>query len=275
METADLRRRGLRGPVPTSSSFTLSSVSADPDLVRTVVCWKWKAFPGYRSKFEARHVNVFASMIRRNTRVPVEVVCITDDAEGITECDRVIPLWDEFADIASAADRHPGSQKNPSCYRRLRMFRADAAEWLGRRIISMDIDVVVTGDITPILTCSADFAAWGDTNPTTYYNGGLVMLDAGARPQVYEFFKANPELAKQRGRQLKQFGSDQAWLGACLGPFEKKLGKEDGVFSFRNHIQNRTGGRLPPGARLVFFHGHFDPWGEAAQRLPWVRQHWR
>jgi len=241
----------------------------------TVVCWKWEAFPGYRSKFEACHVNTFARMVRRNYSKPVEVVCITDDAAGITECDRVIPLWSEFGDIRSMQDGPQGPQKNPSCYRRLRMFARDAGEWLGKRIVSMDLDCVITGDLSPILDRTEPFVAWGDTNPRTYYNGGLISFEAGARPQLYEEFRADPAACIARAKASRAFGSDQAWISACLGPREPKFTIAHGVFSYRIHIRPRPSQSLPPTARVVMFHGHVDPDSQEAQRIPWVRQHYR
>ena len=42
----------------------------------------------------------------------------------------------------------------------------------------------------------------------------------------------------------------------CLGTGEAKWTARDGVYSFRNQIQPPRGkGALPPGARVVFFHG--------------------
>lgn len=241
----------------------------------TVVCWKWAAFPGYRSKFEAEHVNVFARMIRRHYSGPHEIVCITDDAAGITEVDRIIPLWDDYADLPSPHDRG-GRRRNPSCYRRLKMFEPGAAEWLGRRIVSIDLDVVVTNDLTPLFSRPEPFVAWGDTNPTTHYNGGFLMFTAGARAELWSEFRQDPAAAIRLAQQRRQWGSDQGWISARLGPNEARFRRSDGVLSYRNDVRPAPlSGRLPADARLVFFHGEHDPWGDEAQRLPWVREHWR
>lgn len=252
-----------------------SAVAAAPAVRPVVLCWKWEAFEGYRSKFTAEHVDVFARMVRRNYQKPVEVVCITDNSAGIHECDRVLELWDEFKDLRSPMDRQVGPQRNPSCYRRLRMFARDAGDWLGKRIVSMDLDCVITGDLAPILDRVEPFVMWGDTNPTTYYNGGLISFAAGARPQLYEQFRKDPAACIAKGKAKHQFGSDQAWIGACLGPREARYSTNDGVYSYRNHIRLREHGKLPANARVVFFHGQYDPWLGEPQTLPWVREHWR
>jgi hypothetical protein len=240
----------------------------------TVVCWRWKPALGYRSKFEAEHVNIWARMIRRNYSGPMQLVCITDDPVGITEVDRIIPLWDEFADIHSPHDSTRGPKRNPSCYRRLRMFSDWAVENIGKRIISIDLDIVVTGDLTPIFERTEDIVLWGDTNPTTRYNGSLILHTAGRFTDVYEEFKKDPKACIARGTALRQFGSDQAWLGAKLGPNRAKYGTSDGVYSFRVHL-DKGRNPLPDNARLISFHGNLDPFGDWAQKLKWVRESYR
>lgn len=268
----------------------------------TVVCWKWQAFPGYRSKFTAEHVNVFARMIRRHYRGPMEIVCVTDDPEGIDRVqthvdvthmatpigrreliaarpesgvDRIIPLWPDFAEIPSPHDLPGRPRRNPSCYRRLKMFEADAARWLGTRVISLDLDMVVTGDLTALFERPEEIVLWGDTNPTTFYNGGMILHTPGTRTCLWEEFRADPKAAIRKAQKARQWGSDQGWIGARLGPDEARFSNRDGVYSYRMDLRPRRSDLLPPQARIVFFHGEFDPWGEEAQGLAWVRENWR
>lgn len=235
----------------------------------TLVCWKWRPLPGYRSKFEAVHVNTLRAMFARHYPDPHEFVCITDDPEGIEPGIRVIPLWDEFSEVPNPHDRH--IRRNPSCYRRLRMFRLDAREWLGTRILSLDLDCVITADMRPMVNRKEDFVIWGDTNPTTPYNGSMILFTAGARPQLYHDFDPATTPAKTLAKGY--FGSDQAWIGLCLGPDETKWTQRDGIYSYRNDIG--PAGILPPNARVVMFHGEIDPWSPCAQEFDWVKRHYR
>lgn len=238
-----------------------------------VLCWKWKPAPNYRSRFTAAHVNTLAAMVARNYAGPHRVTCVTDDAEGIDRNVRVLPLWDDFAQLKSPHDA-PGRRPNPACYRRLRMFAADAPEWLGRRVLSIDLDVVITGDLAPLVERPEPIVLWGDTSPGTFYNGGMVLFDAGAFAHIWDDFRANPQAQIAKAQKLRQWGSDQGVIGAALGPGRPIFRTTDGVYSYRNHIR-KAHGRLPQGARLVSFHGEFDPWGDEAQRLDWVRENWR
>ncbi|MBR1150087.1 hypothetical protein [Bradyrhizobium sp. JYMT SZCCT0428] len=232
----------------------------------SIVCWKWKPKTGYRSAFGPETVNTLRAMVRRYYQKPHRFICVTDDAAGIAGDVEIIPLWDDYAAVPSPHGAH-----QPSCYRRLKAFSLQAAALFGPRFVSLDLDCVVTGDLSPVWDRDEDFVIWGDTSPKTPYNGSMFMMRAGSRRQVWEDF--DPQTSPAKGRALGYFGSDQAWIGARLGPHEKKWSQADGVYSYRNDIKALGG--LPDNARIVMFHGKVDPWDAEAQRLAWVRAHYR
>ena len=147
----------------------------------------------------------------------------------------------------------------------------------------MDLDCVVTSDLSPLWDRDEDFVIWGDTSPKTPYNGSMFLLRTGTRCQVWEDF--DPKSSPARGRALGYFGSDQAWIAARLGPHEARWSQKDGVYSYRNDIKagpSKANGvrlrgdasALPSDARIVMFHGNVDPWSAEAQRLAWVRKNY-
>jgi hypothetical protein len=233
----------------------------------TVVCWKWKSPYGYRSTFLGEHVNILRNMVRRHLHLPHEFVCVTDDPTGIDKGIRIVPLWNDFAHLQSFV----GNQR-PACYRRLKAFNAEAAG-LGERIMSIDLDCVITADITPLIDRKEDFVIWGDTAARTLYNGGFWLLRRGTRRQVWDTF--NPEVSPQITRNEGIIGSDQAWISYSLGKGQAMWTKADGVYSFRNHL-NKVHVKLPMDARVVMFHGQHDPWDADIQaKFPWVKEHYR
>ena len=234
----------------------------------SVVCWKWTPAPGYRSTFGPETVNVLRRMVARHYPHPHRFICVTDEAAGLDAQVEVIPAWNDFARVPS-----PFGGRNPSCYRRLRAFHPDIATVFGERFVSLDLDTVVVGDLTPLWDRPEDFVIWGDTNPRTAYNGSMFLLRAGSRPQVWTRF--DPATSPARARRAGQFGSDQGWISYCLGPGEAKWTRRDGVYSYRNEIRAR-GGAVPGTARIVFFHGHYDPWmPEIRRTCPWVTAAYR
>lgn len=233
----------------------------------TIVTFKWKPPAGYRSKFGPESVLALRDMVARHYPRPHRFVCITDDATGLKSVE-TIPLWNDHASLQSPHGRH-----NPSCYRRLKLFDPAIESLLGPRFACLDLDTVIVGDLVPILDRPEDFVIWGETNPKSFYNGSMFLMTAGARAKVWTEF--DPKHSPMRAKRAGRFGSDQGWISYCLGPGEATWGRQDGVYSFRVHLEPTDGGEvLPANARIVFFHGKVDPWHWKAQRLPWVRSSW-
>jgi hypothetical protein len=233
----------------------------------TVCCFRWRPKPGYRSSYSPDTVNTLQRMVRRHLRLEHRFVCVTDDPAGLDPTIEVVPLWEDFAEVAS-----PSGPKGPSCYRRLKLFDPCIEGVLGTRFVALDLDVVLTGDVTPIWDRPEDFVIWGNTTPGTPYNGSMLLMSAGARPQVWTSF--DPVDSPRRTMQAGLYGSDQAWISYCLGPNEARWTKGDGVYSFRNDLRRRPR-ELPANARLVSFHGRCVPWSPEAVNLPWIREAYR
>lgn len=238
----------------------------------TFVAFKWRPRTGYRTTFTAEHVRILRNMIARNYHGPMRFLCITDDATGLDDIE-TIPLWDEWANVPSV---HGTSY--PSCYRRLRLFAPDAHELLGveagSRVVAMDLDMVITRDITPLFDRPEDVVLWGESDfKSQWYNGSLWMLRLGTRPKVYTSFdpKRSPSLAYKSGGR----GSDQGWFTHILRPREATWGRADGVYSYRKHIHPVADHPLPENARIVAYHGKEKPWMYVGQQDAWCREAWR
>ncbi len=231
-----------------------------------IVTMKWAPRPGYRSAFGPETVNAMRRMVDRWYPDPHQFWCITDDSRGIEGGINILPLWNDYADLPS-----PHGGKNPSCYRRLKLFAPEMEQTIGRRFVAIDLDCIITGDLRPLWNRTEDIVLYGDTHPRTYYNGSMTLMTAGSRSKVWETF--DPKTSPRKALDAGQYGSDQGFISYCLGPHEAKFTKSDGVWSYRNHIRNK-GERLPDGARVVVCHGEHDPWSPRLQRLDWVREHY-
>lgn len=235
-----------------------------------VVCWLWTPTKEYRSQFANHHVNILKNMVKRHYPHPHRFSVITDRDGGFDEDVRVIPLWSDYAKMESLY-----GPNTPSCYRRLRAFSPEMKDVIGPRFVSVDLDVVITGDVSEIWNRKEDFVIWGDRARQTPYNGSMWMMTAGARKDVWEKFKEDPEKAVQRARRAGFFGSDQAWMCYALGPRENRWDATDRVYSYRTHVKP-NGGAMPKDARIVFFQGHYDPWHPKIQETcPWVKEHYK
>jgi len=235
-----------------------------------VVCWLWQPVKNYRSKFNHEHVNIFRNMVERHLHMPHEVVCITDMPKRIDSRIRIIPLWNDHANVPS-----PHGGVSPACYRRLKAFAPEMEQLIGPRFVSMDLVVVIVDDFTSLLQREEDFIIWGSVLRTTPYNGSMWMMNAGARKEIWEDF--DPITVPIKTRKEGYHGSDQAWMSYRLGKKECQWTPErDGVYAFRSDIKKRRW-TLPDDAKIVFFQGHNDPWDvETSQKwAPWIKDHYK
>lgn len=234
----------------------------------SIVCFKWRPRENYRSSYPPEVVNTLRRMVARNYGKPHRFICVTDDADGLDDEVEVVPLWDDHASVPN-----PSFNTGPSCYRRLKMFARDAGETFGERFVVMDLDTVIVKDLTPLLDRPEPFVAWRNPDPRWPINGSMWMLRAGSRPEVWERF--DPNTSPEESHKARCYGSDQGWMSYVLGWKEATWGPEDGVYSYKMDICKRHGNRLPKNARVVMFHGHWDPWDPEVHKVaPWVREHY-
>ncbi len=239
-----------------------------------VICWLWKPALEYRSQFSPQYVNILKNMVKRHYPHPHRFNCITDFAstDGFDDDIRLVPLWDDHRKRQSIY-----GPNTPSCYPRLRAFDKETMHEMGfhSRFVSVDLDVVITGDLTEVFNRKEEFVIWGATNRRTPYNGSMWMMNIGARQKVWDRFSQNPEHLVNRARGAGFYGSDQAIMNYVLGPAEAKWAEIDGVYSYRMHIKP-VDGSLPKNAKVVFFEGHYDPWNPVTQRhAPWILEHYK
>lgn len=233
----------------------------------TFVTWRWQPPAGYRSTFSPDTVYALRDMLRRHYARAHRFVCVTDRPEQLPHVE-TMRLWPDLQDMPS-----PLGHSYPSCYRRLKVFAPDAGQLFGPRLVSIDLDTVIVGDVTPLFDRAEDVVLWGESDfvGRQHYCGSLWMLKTGTRPRVWTEFdpKTSPKEAWRAGAR----GSDQAWLSYKLGPHEARWTRADGVYSFRKDIAAHDN-KLPANARLVAWHGKVDPWSYRAQQIPWVRTHY-
>lgn len=224
-------------------------------MTLTCLTWLW-AQEGGRAKFSAVHVNIWAAMLRRHCTLDLDIACVTHTPEGIDPSIRIITPPGEWENLQTT--RWKGGR--PSCYRRIAMFRPDAADIFGERFVAMDLDVVISDNIDAILGRDEDFVICGPSQRGMrwIYNGSMMMMTAGCRSNVYTEF--TPDKAEMASRRY--VGSDQAWIAYSLGEGESTWGPEHGVV--------RWGQAAGP---MMFFPGSVKPWDQLGNE--WVAKHYR
>jgi hypothetical protein len=161
----------------------------------------------------------------------------------------------------------------PGCFARLRTFDPAWQEANGikpgERIVCLDLDMVITGNLDEVFDRPDDFAILQGVNATNPnpYNGSVWMLRAGYRPDVWSDFS----LEAAKSIPWYAFPDDQSWFHHKM-PGAGAFGPATGVFAFCK-AGWPTGARLPLGAKIVAFPGHRDP--AQFQYIDWVRANWK
>lgn len=223
----------------------------------TILTWLWAQKNG-RATYTAENVNIWAAMVRRHLTIPHRVACVTDIPQGIDKSIAIItpppftpiklPTWTE-------------ERGKPQCLRRISMFRPDAADFFGKRFVSMDLDCVIASNMDDLFTHRDDFRMFRGTNARRPYNGSMLQMTAGCRPHVWSDLTP----AKAQAASRLYLGSDQAWIAYALGPDEFTWGDEHGVYW--NSDQSP-----PEDCRIMFYPGRVKPW---TKRTPWIGEHYR
>lgn len=232
----------------------------------TILTWKWGA------KFSARHVNVLRSMLARRLELEHRIVCVTDDAAGIDTAIETIPI----------PARHGDSAR---CRRRMRAFDRTFASAIGDRILALDLDVVLTGDITPLVDRADPLVCWR-VGYAGVFSGSVILMDAGVLDPLWRAFDKDPDGYARRAAP-RAVGSDQAMLNFYLSQSTTKIRpavwtEADGFVTYFGAGYARLEARgvgpghpgLPPGARVVVLGSDDLHVLEEGDRYPWVSE-WR
>lgn len=228
----------------------------------TVLVWKWGGL------FSSEYVNRMRSMVARNLRIPHRFVCITDDAWGIDADIPCLPIT-EFANT-------------PRCRRRMKQYDGDFADRLGPRILSLDLDLVILGDLTPLVARSEPIVCWR-VRYADVFSGSFVLYDARSLDGLYRAFAADPDGFPKKA-QARGVPSDQAMLNYWLAG-RKDVGEWSDADGFavwfgkgyenREHFGIGPNRPTPPeGSRIVVL-GSADKAVMDEGRYPFVREHWR
>jgi hypothetical protein len=234
------------------------------ELIITTYFWGKKYGPDYVAKI--------AGAVKRGLRQSYRFVVITDDVtqKGVSalvgnSVHSVFPI--------AAADQY--LTKVQGCFVRLRMFdptwQAMHGINEGDRIVSLDLDAVITGSLDALFDRPESFVILQGANAANPcpFNGSIFMLRAGEHANVWTDFS----LEAANATPFYSFPDDQGWfhhkMPAAAG---WQVGQPSGIYAFCKPGWPK-GEALPAGARLVAFPGWRDPAKFA--HLDWIKTHWR
>lgn len=213
--------------------------------------WRGKGFDRPVAKYDERHVSTLARMLRHNGKH--DLICVDDGSFPEVPGVLYVRMPQSLLDMRSYLPKSWA-------------FSPEFHEIVGERFASIDLDVVITGDLAPLLT--SPFRIW-DAAKAEPYNTSLFVLEPGKHTKVWT--SLTPDRLREARNGYPYWTGDQSWLAYVLGPGQPTFGEADGVIRYRPKRH-----RVAPvkGALAHFFCGPFCPRTES-EFSPWVKQAWQ
>jgi len=230
-----------------------------------IVCLKWG------DKYGSEYVNRLYNGIKRNTSLPFELHCFTDDDKNIVQ------------DVIT--HNLPYSTTIASWWNKIWLFSDEVPFKKGERIFYLDLDTLITGNIDNLLLDNTgglvmlqDFY-WGLAKSATQSASGVMSWECGSFSHLWTSFISDPESAIE---SVAPHG-DQVFIGNTLKnsiKYWQDLHPQQ-IVSFKVHCS----AGLPESAKIVCFHGEpsipdsatkrWKSWKYQADPQPWVLDYWK
>lgn len=194
------------------------------------------------TKYSAEYVNRLAGAVARRTTKPHDFLCLTDDALGLT-----CPTAPIETDL-------------PGWWAKLVLFKPHWA-LRDRRVVFLDLDTVIVGNIDFLLEYDGPFAILRDFYRPDGY-GSAIMAFAPGCEDIWDQFHRDT---------INVMHGDQDWILQCVDP-EKADRWQDlhpgKIMSYK--VDCALG--VPEGAAIIAFHG--EPRPHEVTHLSWMQEHW-
>lgn len=233
-----------------------------------VICMKWG------TKYGPEYVNNLRSMVQRHLRRPHRFICFTEDRTGVRDDVEIRPL--------PTMDLPPDKERG---WRKLSTFQRPLFDLTGPTLF-LDLDIVVLGSLDEFFDHPGQFCIIRDwIKPTKTGNSSVYRFEAGAHPDVLEFFIKNIDAVKHEVRNEQEYLTREMNRRGLTAYWPKEW-----CISFKygclptfplNFFQTP---KMPADAKIIVFHGKPNPpdaiTGQPGLRrfvkpTPWVAEHWR
>jgi len=243
---------------------------AAPRGERIVMCMKWG------TKYGPEYVNRLYAMVRRHLEGEFRFVCLTDDTHGVRSEVTCLPI--------PALALPEGIPERG--WKKLTSFEADLYGLRGTALF-LDVDVVIVDDITSFFEHPGRFLIIHDWKRPWRITGNssVYRFELGAHADVLQHFRAHHAQVRRDFRHEQAFLSDFLHRQGVL-----EYWPAEWCASFKYHCIPRWPSNywrepaVPPGTRIVIFHGEVNPpdalAGRRNRRLrfikpaTWVARHW-
>lgn len=164
----------------------------------------------------------------------------------------------------------------PGWWSKIEAFNPDRADIGNQDILLLDLDTVVTGNLSPFMerrpfTALTDF--YCESQRQAPMASAVMYIPVEVKAQVWQRFIKDPKGNMRRHTQKPNHG-DQGFVGSVLTAERWQNVLPSAAISYKKDVAT-TGrwsrsigdGSVPESARLVCFHGQPRPWDSGE---PWV-----
>ena len=237
--------------------------------MHNVICMKWGTI------YSANDVNVLYRMVSRNLSLPHRFACFTDDPGGLDAGIEHFPI---------PPVRVP-THLQQEAWNKLGTFSYPLGDLEGQALF-LDLDIVIVDSIDCFFEYPGEFCIihnW--THPDRIVgNSSVYRFKIGNHTDILRHYHEDPDAAKQ------EYRNEQAFLSHQLGADRLTYWPAEWCVSFKRHcmpprlLAPFVRPKLPPGARIIAFHGHPKPdeairgeWKGRFRKMrktPWIADYW-
>lgn len=186
------------------------------------------------STYNHRYVNALSLNIAKNVSYPHEIVCLTNDATGITEVDRIVPMVHDW----------------PKWWGKIELFREDITQ--NRHCLFLDLDTVVCKSLDEICALTGSFHALYDFYHPTVLQTGIMKWEVNKQSKgIYNNF-VTTDFSKYIHR------GDHEWIGQNVMNYKFLQDSLPGyICSYKKDLSHLAKGLKDP--NIICFHGEPRP----------------
>lgn len=235
-----------------------------------IFCMKWGTLYG------AEYVNILYSMVQRNLTIPFQMVCFTDDAQGIRDEVKCLPI--PTIDLPTNIPER--------MWKKLTVFKENLYDLKGTALF-LDLDVVIVDNIdcffednNPFMIIKDYRKQWRITG-----NSSVFRFEIGKHGYVYDYFIDNFDTIKAAHRNEQEYltwainekKNLHYWPTAWCPSF-----KYDCASKFPLAVWKKPS--IPDGSKIIIFHGEFTPqkatkggfgkWYRYLRSSPWISKYY-
>lgn len=189
----------------------------------TVACVLWQ---NVDSPYHPFHVNRLQKQVEPFAPEH-KFVCLTN-----------APHWEQPKGI----ERIPLQEGWRGWWNKIELFRSGLFKG---RVLYLDLDIEVVGDLTPIIEFSAKFASIKDYQNPKQINSSVMVWDAGAADRIFTEFDESV---------IERRHGDQGWISEVM---DAETFPRGWCPSYK--LQVRRFG-CPQDAKVIVYHGQPKPW---------------